>query len=57
MKNVSESDLLKACRAFVAHIESLPDDTQKCRHLKMCLNSRAGELLIDLITRAELKGE
>lgn len=55
MKNVSESDLLKACIEFVKCIETLPDDDQKCRHIKLCFNNRAGELLIEAIAKA--KGE
>jgi hypothetical protein len=55
MKNVSESDLLKACIYFVKSIESLPDDTEKCRHIKLCFNNRAGELFLEAVNKA--KGE
>ena len=48
-------DLLHACKAFVKHIESLPDDTEKCRHLRLSLKNRPGELLIEALAKAEKK--
>jgi hypothetical protein len=49
------AELLTACKAFVKHIESLPDDTEKCRHLRLALENRPGELLMEAIAKA--KGE
>ena len=46
-------ELFDACKAFVKHIESLPDDTEKCRHLRLGLENRPGELLIEAIAKAE----
>ena len=46
-------DLLRAAKALVSHIEELPDDTEKCRHLKLALNNRAGEELREAIAKAE----
>jgi hypothetical protein len=45
------SELLDACKTFVKHIESLPDDTEKCRHLRLALENRPGELLIEAIAK------
>ncbi len=47
--------VLKAAKNFVKHIEDLPDDTEKCRILKMSLNNRPGEKLIEAIAKAEGK--
>jgi hypothetical protein len=46
-------ELLATCKAFVKHIESLPDDTEKCRHLRLALENRPGELLMEAIAKAE----
>ena len=48
-------DLLEACEAFVEHIQTLPDDTEKCRHLRLALNNRAGDMIVAAIAKA--KGE
>jgi len=46
-------DLLAACEAIVNHIESLPDDTEKCRILKLSLNNRAGDMIRQAIAKAK----
>jgi hypothetical protein len=46
-------DLLEACKELVKHLDSLPDDTEKCRHLKMALNNRAGDLMLAAIAKVE----
>ena len=51
------SELLDACKSFVKHIESLPDDTEKCRHLRLALENRPGELLIEAIAKIEGDGK
>lgn len=38
--------LAAACRDFIAHIRSMPDDSPKCRHLGLALNNRPGEQMI-----------
>lgn len=45
-------DLLEAAIAFVRHIETLPDDTEKCRMIRLALNNRSGEQLRAAIARA-----
>jgi hypothetical protein len=37
--------LLEACEAFVRHIETMPDDTEKGRILGLALNNRAGDMI------------
>lgn len=49
----SAPQLLKASKALVAHIDSLPEDTEKCRILKLALNNHAGDLLKEVIVSAE----
>ena len=46
-------DLLNACKQLIEHLDSLPDDTEKCRHLKLALNNRAGDLMLAAIAKAE----
>jgi hypothetical protein len=50
-------DLLEACKELVKHLDSLPDDTEKCRHLKMALNNRAGDLMLAAIAKVEGRAE
>jgi predicted nucleic acid-binding protein len=45
-------DLLEACLALVTHLEELPEDTEKCRHLKLALNNRAGDMIHAAIAKA-----
>ena len=45
--------LLDASKAFVRNIEEMPDDTEKCRHLRLALNCRSGEQLVEAIYHAE----
>ena len=44
--------LLAACIELVKHIETLPDDTEKCRILRLALNNRAGEQVKEAINKA-----
>lgn len=50
---VAAPELLKACKAIVEHVESLPNDTEKCRILRLALNNRAGDLIRAAIAKAE----
>lgn len=52
MNPAAAFDLLAACEALVSHVESLPDDTEKCRILRLCLNNRAGDLIREAIAKA-----
>jgi hypothetical protein len=45
-------ELLAACIELVEHIEALPDDTEKCRILRLALNNRAGEKVKEAINKA-----
>jgi hypothetical protein len=45
-------ELLAACLELVEHIETLPDDTEKCRILRLALNNRAGEKVREAINKA-----
>lgn len=45
-------ELLEACQELVKHIETLPDDTEKCRTLKLALNNRARDMIRKAIEKA-----
>jgi hypothetical protein len=45
-------DMLAALEAVVAHIDSLPGDTERCRILKLALNNRAGDMVFAAIAKA-----
>jgi len=47
-----ETELLTACVEFVKHIRSLPEDTEKCRILRLALNNRPGEMMEAAIAKA-----
>ena len=49
----SAPELLEACKKLVEYLDTLPDDTEKCRHLRMALNNRAGDLMLAAIAKAE----
>lgn len=45
-------DLLEACQHLVKHLSELPNDTEKCRILKLALNNRAGDMIHAAIAKA-----
>jgi hypothetical protein len=49
---IAAPELLAACLELVEHIETLPDDTEKCRILRLALNNRAGEKIKEAINKA-----
>ena len=49
--NAAVPELIEAVKSFINLIDSLPDDTEKCRILKMSLNNRPGELIREAIAK------
>lgn len=49
------SDLQKACLDLIAEIDSLPDDTEKTRNIRLALNTQAGEKIRELTREINLK--
>jgi hypothetical protein len=42
-------ELESAIEDYIKHIRSMPDDTEKTRHLSLALNNRSGERLCELV--------
>ena len=48
----AHDDLVAAVRGFIAHIEGMPDDTEKTRILGLALNNKPGEDLRAALAKA-----